>query len=188
MAHGESVKQTIIKTAFELFSEKGFDNVKVQDICDACGITRGAFYYHYKTKDAVLDDIFFTSNQLSINSLQQIMTADNYIEQFYALFSVYLKQVIETGPAVTGEVYKRYISNEVTSLFYPKDFPAFPMYVELIRKAQDARQIGSNVDSEILAETAAYVSDGIGLVWCGKNGSFDFMEEFRRVMDGIFIR
>ena len=173
MAHGESVKQTIIKTAFELFSDKGFDNVKVQDICDACGITRGAFYYHYKTKDAVLDDIFFTSNQLSINNLQQIMTADNYIDQFYALFYVYLKQIISVGPEVNGEVYKRYISNEVTSLFYPQDFPAFPMYVDLIRRAQEAGQIGSKADPETLAETGAYLSDGLGLVWCGKKGSFD---------------
>lgn len=188
MAGTESAKSLIIEKAFELFNEKGYENVKVQDICEACNLTRGAFYYHYKTKDAILDDIFYSSNNIPMDVFQNIINVDNYIDQFYALFATYLDKVIATGPNVTGEVYKRYISNNVKYLFYPKDFPAFPMYVDLIRKAQEAGQIGSASDPEVLAETAAYVSDGIGLVWCSKNGEIDFMSEFRRIMDGIFIR
>ena len=48
----------IIKTALELFAEKGFIQTSVNDIISACGIARGTFYIHFSGKDDLLDMIF----------------------------------------------------------------------------------------------------------------------------------
>ncbi len=61
-------KQLIMEKALELFAEKGFESTSVQQITDECGISKGAFYLSFKSKDELilaLIDYFmmqFTSN------------------------------------------------------------------------------------------------------------------------------
>ena len=44
----------IIEAADALFYEKGFDYTAFSDIALAVGISRGNFYYHFRTKDEIL--------------------------------------------------------------------------------------------------------------------------------------
>ena len=47
--------QKILDTAERLFMEKGYDNASLQNIIDATGLSKGAIYHHFASKD----DIFF---------------------------------------------------------------------------------------------------------------------------------
>lgn len=47
-------KQLIMEKALELFSEQGFEATSVQQITERCGISKGAFYLSFKTKDELL--------------------------------------------------------------------------------------------------------------------------------------
>ena len=47
-------KQLIMEKAWELFSEKGFESTSVQQITERCGISKGAFYLSFKTKDELI--------------------------------------------------------------------------------------------------------------------------------------
>ncbi len=47
----------IIETADRLFYEQGFEATAFADIATAIGISRGNFYYHFKTKDQILDSV-----------------------------------------------------------------------------------------------------------------------------------
>lgn len=44
----------ILETALELFSERGFDGTTLQQIADRLGFTKAALYYHFRSKDALL--------------------------------------------------------------------------------------------------------------------------------------
>lgn len=43
--------------ALGLFSDKGYETTSVQDIIDAVGVSKGAFYHYFRSKDEVLDAI-----------------------------------------------------------------------------------------------------------------------------------
>lgn len=47
-------KQLIMEKALELFSEQGFEATSVQQITERCGISKGAFYLSFKTKDELV--------------------------------------------------------------------------------------------------------------------------------------
>lgn len=47
-------KQLIIEKSLELFAEKGFESTSVQQITDECGISKGAFYLSFKSKDELI--------------------------------------------------------------------------------------------------------------------------------------
>ncbi|SFK40217.1 transcriptional regulator, TetR family [Halobacillus dabanensis] len=48
----------IIEQSIKLFAQKGFSSTSVQEIANACGMSKGAFYLHFKSKDALLLQIF----------------------------------------------------------------------------------------------------------------------------------
>ncbi|WP_139958732.1 TetR/AcrR family transcriptional regulator [Flavicella sediminum] len=46
----ELSKQQILESAFKLFYENGFKATSINNIMETTSLTKGAFYYHYKTK------------------------------------------------------------------------------------------------------------------------------------------
>jgi AcrR family transcriptional regulator len=49
----EETRARIIDSAVKLFSSRGFNAASVDDICVAAGISKGAFYHHFESKQAL---------------------------------------------------------------------------------------------------------------------------------------
>lgn len=63
----EETVQKILDAALKLFLEKGYEQTTILDIVDGMGgLTRGAFYHHFKSKEEVLDalgdKLFYDNN------------------------------------------------------------------------------------------------------------------------------
>lgn len=52
-----STREQIVEAADRLFYEQGFEATSFADIASAVGLSRGNFYYHFKTKDEILDAV-----------------------------------------------------------------------------------------------------------------------------------
>jgi TetR/AcrR family transcriptional regulator, transcriptional repressor for nem operon len=49
-------KRKLLEAAFDVIRTKGYTATRVEDICEAAGVTKGSFFYHFKTKeDLALD-------------------------------------------------------------------------------------------------------------------------------------
>lgn len=53
----ETRKKEILDAALELFYEDGYEKTSINDIIKKVGVTKGAFYYHFKSKEEILDTI-----------------------------------------------------------------------------------------------------------------------------------
>ncbi len=62
--------EAIRAAAFAQFAERGYPVVTVRDIMKACGLTQGALYNHFKSKDELLHDII-TSTQSELERVCQ---------------------------------------------------------------------------------------------------------------------
>ena len=51
---GEQTRELILKTALELFREQGFDTATMQEIAMRAGVAKGAAYYYFPSKDAIV--------------------------------------------------------------------------------------------------------------------------------------
>ncbi|HMU93681.1 MAG TPA: TetR/AcrR family transcriptional regulator [Anaerolineales bacterium] len=49
----EETRSKILGAAIKLFSTRGFNSASVDDICRDAGISKGAFYHHFKSKQAL---------------------------------------------------------------------------------------------------------------------------------------
>ncbi len=65
----EETVNLILDTAQNLFLEKGYEHTTVQDIIDNLGgLTKGAIYHHFKSKEEILNSVtkrLFSNNTLS---------------------------------------------------------------------------------------------------------------------------
>lgn len=65
-------KQLIIENALELFSRQGIEATSIQQITEKCGISKGAFYLSFKSKDELilsLIDMFIVETTKDIERL-----------------------------------------------------------------------------------------------------------------------
>lgn len=82
----ETRRKEFIKAARELFLEKGFDKTSVNDITNKVGMSHGAFFYYFKSKNDIMkavisDNLIYWKDFMTdlvdnndINALQKMQT------------------------------------------------------------------------------------------------------------------
>ena len=76
-------RNKILEASGALFAEKGFDSTTMQDIMARSGLSKGAIYHHFKSKEEIMqalgDKMFFDNNpfdeirkRTELNGLQKI--------------------------------------------------------------------------------------------------------------------
>ena len=90
-------KQLIMEKALELFAKQGFEATSVQQITEHCGISKGAFYLSFKSKDelilALIDHfmIQFISDIDYIVNKSQMMMKNFYMNFIIQRFNSFQK-------------------------------------------------------------------------------------------------
>lgn len=63
--NSQATIENIITIASKLFLEKGFDKTSMQDIAESAGISKGAIYHHFKSKEEIINAV--TESQTQAN-------------------------------------------------------------------------------------------------------------------------
>jgi AcrR family transcriptional regulator len=89
-------KQLIMEKSLELFAKQGFEATSVQQITEHCGISKGAFYLSFKSKDELiiaLIDHFMSQFISNIDYVVKNSKDDKLLFEFYyATFDSFHKQ------------------------------------------------------------------------------------------------
>ena len=86
-------KGKIIDAAMKLFLEKGYENTTMQDIIEAGGMSKGAIYHYFKSKQEIVVYLSNYEKELFTSRIKELMThtgmtAQQKISQMFAyLFS-----------------------------------------------------------------------------------------------------
>ena len=81
---GEERRQSIRTAAYHCFRDAGYHETSVDTICEKAGISKGSFYWHYDTKQAVFVDILETWTREVVDELHEQFEAavanENYVQ------------------------------------------------------------------------------------------------------------
>ncbi|MCM2675676.1 TetR/AcrR family transcriptional regulator [Alkalicoccobacillus plakortidis] len=88
--------QLIIESAIKLFSINSISSTSIQDIASESGISKGAFYLHFKSKDALLIAIIDYYSDMITKSIQNkaydtLPAREQYIHKLTDLFECILQ-------------------------------------------------------------------------------------------------
>lgn len=62
-------RSAILVAAAKLFAEKGYSDCNLREIAEKVGIKAGSFYYHFASKDQILDEILDASLTMIISAV-----------------------------------------------------------------------------------------------------------------------
>jgi len=84
-----ALRNKILKKAHALFSEKGYEQTSVNGIIKSLGVSKGAFYHYFNSKDEVLDAIIMDYTNEVVEMLNKIAYDPNLnaLEKYRKMFS-----------------------------------------------------------------------------------------------------
>jgi TetR/AcrR family transcriptional repressor of nem operon len=92
MSKAANTRLTILQKAFELIYSKGYQTTSIDDIIATTQVTKGAFYYHFKTKDemgvAIIEEILKPTMLESF--IKPIENSQNPVIDLYNMISYLL--------------------------------------------------------------------------------------------------
>lgn len=145
-------KCKIIEAALKLINKKGFDKVSVSEITRVAGVSKGAFYIHFKSKEDLIEQ--------QINLFYDDMKLDgNYskYEKLEHFLSESLKHIKEGGLRMA----QGWFSHSVQGSFYGKSKLAYDLgYVKELFDEKTSEEIIS-------------VYYGALNLWCFTDGNID---------------
>lgn len=106
-------KETITRSAMRLFMEYGCDKVTIDEICADCGLTKGAFYHNFPSKDHI---VVLSFNLCLDAYLQEHFVLDEtrpVSEQLVALDMAAMEFCFSVGKRVTASTYEAAIRSRI---------------------------------------------------------------------------
>jgi TetR/AcrR family transcriptional repressor of nem operon len=187
---GESTRQKIMDVALDTIMSHGYSATSIDKIIEQVGITKGAFFYHFKSKNdlakalidnyaeadlRILGDGMARAEKLSRDPLQQVLI-------FVGLLMEMMEGLEEPAP---GCLFATYISE--SALFEGETLDVISRNVRLWREALVAKfeQIAkahpprADVDIESLADLLTGVIEGAYILGRVNNDPKAFAEQLR---------
>ena len=101
----QAMREKILNTATQLFIQKGSEKTSMQDIAQTAGISKGAIYHHFKSKDEIVLAVIRSRQELMEEEMKQWFKATENLtgrEQLQAILKSNLES--QTARAMDGIV------------------------------------------------------------------------------------
>ncbi|WP_033166318.1 TetR/AcrR family transcriptional regulator [Clostridium sp. KNHs205] len=177
-------RDIIIETANQLFLKNGYKNVTVLDICNACDISKTAFYYHLKSKEDAILNFHDAVTKNITKHLISILSKDNYWDQLLICFESLIKEASKFGTDFMSQMLTCNLKVDYGSYDFREELTN--VVVMIIKKGQEAGQFRNRNDALTLFRAASYMFLGQEVTWCIKKGEFMWLDEIRHGLECIF--
>lgn len=173
----QKTKKKIYNTSVRLINERGYEGVTVDDICKECGISKGAFYHHFRSKLDIISHVEEMVNNSIIDALDEC--EDLHITEKILVFTNSLLSVAEK----TGLEFTRQRTKYVVGGQYAKETGAaiFSVYSrvkmkEILSQAVDKGEMEKNTPVDTIMETIMKLTCGMIADWCIFDGEYSLTD------------
>ena len=102
----KQTEQAILQAALELARANSFDKISVRDICQRAGITTGAFYHHFRSKEDLLSRGFAPLDRYMEQALAG-HESDSPPVRLRLILSTYAAFIEQQGWELAARYYQR---------------------------------------------------------------------------------
>ena len=122
---GDSTEQKIFDAAHEVFTQKGMDGAKMQEIADRAGINKALLHYYYRTKEKLYESVARAILGKAIPAIRQIIESELPLEKKIRGFIETYIGIISRNPFIPlfiiSEINKH--PERFIDTILPKDIP-----------------------------------------------------------------
>lgn len=178
-------------TSFQCFLEKGFDTTSLNDLVKVSGLSKGAFYHYFNTKEDILQatmESFFIRYFRELPENHEELSLEESLSEVWLPYAEMFEDLLDITPDMLN--YYRYL---FTGLRY---FPnlqeqvqnimqATHIYVDaVLNKAQTEGSIRQNINTTTTADQLIRLIEGTGLL-IGLQKQSDIRQAFTNNINGF---
>lgn len=139
----------------KLFAQKGFSSTSIQEIATESGISKGAFYLHFKSKDdlllSILEFIFETiDSSLLVFENQDLSPREKFIKQLTAFFKTFIGHKEFITMLSKEQAIPR--NEEIKKLFFKKRFESHLLYRKGLISIYGQHMVPFSIDLALILE------------------------------------
>ena len=147
--HPEVTANKILEVSKRLFLEKGYDNTKIQDIADELGMTKGAIYHHFESKEEIMNKLgetmFIHNNPFEIVKKRNDL---NGLEKMK--LAIKLNQSNEQMVELTNQALPLLENPQILAKMFESNYQnLLPYWLELIQEGQEDGSIKTDQPKEL---------------------------------------
>jgi len=174
----QMTRQRIFNTAVSLFLEKGYDSVTIDEICRSVGLTKGAFYSHFKSKDQiVLERMLAVDEHYRTDILPLVENLESSIDKVLSFVRLVIAHMAELGKATVRIAYLTQIGyDEKLSAIMTEKRTLYKIIQALVAEAQEKGELRSDLSSAQITQVIIHNIRGIVYNWCLSPSKFDLQE------------
>lgn len=177
-AQGQATEQRLIEAGRRLMLQHGYEEVSIRDICREAGVTTGAFYHHFSSKEQMLE---MGGQQLDLYIQQQLRTRPHHssLSALRLLFTAYAEYIEQNQ----GELTARYYQNMLAvSGKRPFDMgrTIYQMVHHYVEQALERGVLSPEFSADTIVTFSVRHFRGIVIDWAFHNYSFSLMEAMQQ--------
>lgn len=188
-------KKQILQTALKLFLKNAYKEVSLRDIVNEVGLTKGAFYHYYTSKEQLFEEsVKFFYNNAIITNYNSFPTTS--LNEFYNHYLNVLQEpdgfddFDETGEDMNFFVFLSEASRRIPDfleIHLAQRKKELWAWSQIIETAKSNKEIKTTVPNEELASMFLNMSDGISMnrAISRKNG-LDALQDVKRDWDNLY--
>lgn len=121
----EKRRKELVTKAYELFITKGYEKTSVDDIIASAGIAKGTYYYHFESKEQILEEVINMMIDHGVKRAEQILKSDLQLEEklVYTILSLRIapeeQSVQDTIHAKENIILHKKINDKVIEVAVP---------------------------------------------------------------------
>ncbi len=181
-----TAKEKILKAAWELFQEVGYDNATINDIIQRSGTSRGAFYHHFRAKEDLLFRMacFFDDDYKTWLSVQP--DGNTAIEKLRN-FLLYSTQAVENSEYrdFLSTLYGYEVMTEGHRYILDEDREYFKILKTLCCEGIKTGEISDYWSEYTLARTLAGLQRGLVYNWLLERCRYSLFNSATKVIDAF---
>lgn len=158
----------IYAAAIELMDRKGFERLTIAEISKKAGVSVGAFYHYFRSKDDILAEIFRRADDYFLTHVVGDLDQRTIPEQIVRYFDHYAKFNVTSGVEMTQQLF-----NPKVKLFIQKGRPMQTILQDLIRRGQEMGEIRADKGPGDLARLLFVMARGVVFEWSLFDGAYD---------------
>jgi len=174
----EETRNRIYTSAIELMEENGFGNFTIEDISKRAGVSVGAFYHYFDSKNDILAEIFYRADDYFSTHVVNSFNNGSFPEQIVEYFDHYAKFNVDCGVETTQQIF-----NPKIKFFIEEGRPMLAMLEDLIRKGQEKNEIRRDTDTKELVRYLLCMARGVVFDWSLYDGSYDLEAKMHEYME-----
>ena len=166
-AHLEARRQQILDAAWACFARKGYHQTTMQDICQESGLSPGAIYRYFASKEAILKAINDRSQEMGRALVEEARSQAggplNTLEVIgQTMLSAFNDPAFEETTRVNIEIFPEQVRNATLRKALRTELTFWRRVVaELLGQAKDLGQLRAEVDPVSLAALLICAFDGL---------------------------